>query len=138
MWRVRFSRHQQGCVELREEETHEGDDVGLLPQILYWTRDASANFQEEVREVLTKAGFKRGKHNPSAYYEEEVGIKAMVHGDDFVSSGSRKSLRKFRQVLESRFEVSTAVVAAEKKKYRRQRSMRAGTTKRTNDMGSSS
>ena len=98
------------CVELLEEETHEGDDVGLLLQSLYSTRDASANFQEEVRKVLTKAGFKRGKYNPSTFYHEKVGIKAMVHGDDFISSGSRKSLRWFRQVLESRFEVSTVVV----------------------------
>ena len=60
--------------------------------------------------MLTKAGFKRGKYNPSTYYLEKVCIKAMVHGDDFISSGSRKSLRWFRQVLESRFEVSTVVV----------------------------
>ena len=60
--------------------------------------------------MLTKAGFKRGKYNPSTYYHEKVGIKEMVHGDDFVSSGSRKSLRWFRQVLESKFEVSTVVV----------------------------
>ena len=98
------------CVELPEEETHEGDEVGLLLQSLHGTRDASANFQEEVRKVLTKAGFKRGKYNPSTYYHEKMGIKAMVHGDDFISSGSRKSLRWFRQVLESRFEVSTVVV----------------------------
>ena len=70
------------CVELPEEETHVGDDVGLLLQGLYGTRDASANFQEEVRKVLTKAGFKRGKYNPSTYDQEKVGIKAMVHGDD--------------------------------------------------------
>ena len=98
------------CVELLEEETHEGDDVGRLLQSLYGTRDASANFQEEARKVLTKAGFKRGKYNPSTYFHEKVGTKAMVHGDDFISSGSRKSLRWFGQVLESRFVVSTVVV----------------------------
>ena len=62
MRRGRFSEapaRRTICVELPEEETHEGDDVGLLLQIRYRTRDASANFQEEVREVLTKAGFKR-------------------------------------------------------------------------------
>ena len=32
------------CVELPEEETHGGDDVGLLLQSLYTTSDASANF----------------------------------------------------------------------------------------------
>ena len=72
------------CVELPQEETHEGDDVGLLPHSLYGTRDASANFQEEVREVLTKARFKRDKYNPSTCYQEKVGTKAVVHGDDFI------------------------------------------------------
>ena len=56
------------CAELFAEETHERDDVGLLLQSLYGTTDASANFQEEVRKVSTKAGFKRGKYNPSTYY----------------------------------------------------------------------
>ena len=56
--------------------------------------------------MLTKAGF----HNPSTHYHVKVGVKAMVHGDDFISSGSRTSLRWFTQVLESRFEVSTVVV----------------------------
>ena len=51
--------------------------------------------------MLTKAGFKRGKYNPSTYYQEKVVIKAMVLGDDFISSGRRKSLRWFRQVLDS-------------------------------------
>ena len=95
---------------LLEEETHEGDDVGLLLQSLYGTRDASANFREEVRNVLTKAGFKRGKYNHSAYYHVKVGMKATVHGDDFKSLESRKALRWFGQVLESRFEISTVAV----------------------------
>ena len=75
-----------------------------------WTRDASAHFREEVRKVLTKAGLKIGKYNPSTHYHEKVDIKAMVHGDDFTSSWSRKSLRRFKQVLECRFGISTVVV----------------------------
>ena len=35
---------------------------------------------------------------------------AMIHGDDFIYSGSMKPLRWFRPVLESMFEVSTVVV----------------------------
>ena len=95
------------CVELPKGETHEGDDVGLL---FPGTRDASAHFREEVRKVLTKAGLKIGKYNPITHYHEKVGIKAMVHGDDFTSSWSRKSLRWFEQVLECRFGISTVVV----------------------------
>ena len=55
--------------------------------------------REEVRKVLTKAGFKRGKYNPSTYYHEKEGIKAIVHGDDFISLGSRRVLRWFTKVF---------------------------------------
>ena len=44
------------CAELPEDGRDEGDGVGLLLQSLYGTRDASANFQEEIKKVLTKAG----------------------------------------------------------------------------------
>ena len=94
VWRGRFFEAPERrtiCAELLEEETHEGDDVGLLLQSLYGTSDASANFQEEVRKVLSKAGFKRGKYNPSTYYHEKVGIKAVVYGDDFISLGEKES-----------------------------------------------
>ena len=98
MWRGRFGEapaRRAICVALLGEEGHEGDDVGLLLQSIYGNRDASANFHEEVRKVLTKAVFKRGKYNPSTHHHEKVGIKALVHGDDFMSSESRKSLRWF-------------------------------------------
>ena len=49
------------CVELPAEETHEGDDVGLLLQSLHETRDASSNFQEEVRKLP-----RRGSQEASA------------------------------------------------------------------------
>ena len=34
----------------------------------------------------------------------------MVHGDDFISSGSRCALAWLRTILEARFELKTAVV----------------------------
>ena len=101
--------------------------------------DASASFQEEKRRVLTKAVLKRGKYNPSTYYHENVGIKAIVNGNDFASLGSRKALIWFGQVLESRFEISTVAVGDGQKKYNGIiRTMRIGTTKHNNDMESSS
>ena len=80
------------CEELLDQQTYEGDEVGLLVQSLHGTRDA------------------RSKYNPSSYYLEKVGTKAMVHANDSISSVSRKSLRWFRQVMESRLEISTAAV----------------------------
>ena len=42
--------------------------------------------------------------------EGERGIQVMVHGDDFISSGSRCALAWLRTILEARFELMTAVV----------------------------
>ena len=71
------------CVELPPEEGARPDEVGRLKQSLYGTRDASANFQEEVRLVLTRAGFVQVKYNPSLYYHPGRHIRTLVHGDDF-------------------------------------------------------
>ena len=38
----------------------------------------------------------------------------LVHGDDFVSVGSRHATRQFRSRLEARFEIKTQVIGAEK------------------------
>ena len=53
---------------------------------------------------------KRDKFNLCTYSHEKLGKMAMVHADDFMYSGSMKVVRWFRLVLESKFEVSTAVI----------------------------
>ena len=58
------------CIELPAEEGAPEDEVGLLLKSLYGTRDASANFQELVKEVLVKAGFKRSRYNPALYHHK--------------------------------------------------------------------
>jgi hypothetical protein len=98
------------CVELPAEEGARSDEVGRLKQSLYGTRDASANFQEEVRVVLTRAGFGQVEYNPSLYYHPGRHIRTLVHGDDFSSVGSSRELRWMRLTLEARFEISTKVV----------------------------
>ena len=61
------------CVELPEEamteEGKEKDMVGWLQMSLYGTRDAAANFQEEVRKSMTKHVFVRGAYNVSTYFQ---------------------------------------------------------------------
>ena len=57
------------CVELPSEalegkETTE-EYVGLLKQSLYGTRDAAANFQNEIKKLMISAGFAVGVYNPS-------------------------------------------------------------------------
>ncbi len=84
------------CVELPMEALEGTGDpenaVGLLQMSLYGTRDAAANFQREVKRFMLGIGFRRGRYNVSTYYHPKKGLKALVHGDDFVSSGRRKGL----------------------------------------------
>ena len=76
------------CVETLEEGTHEGDDVGL-----YGDQGSERQLPGGGEKGVDQGGVQRGKYKPSTYYQEKVGIKAVVHGDDFISSGSRKSLK---------------------------------------------
>ena len=98
------------CIELPEEEGAESDEVGLLQMSLYGTRDAAANFQAEVRKVMTAAGFWVSRYNPSTFYHGGKELKCLIHGDDFVTEGGVEEMKWFRKVLENRFEISTKVV----------------------------
>ena len=59
---------------------------------------------------MAKWGFRRGRYNPCLYWRADDDLMAMVHGDDFVSVGSREAAKRFREQLESRFEIKTQVM----------------------------
>ena len=100
------------CVELPEEckVDGEGDMVGYLVKSLYGTRDAAANFQAEVAKFMVGIGFERGRYNVCTFLHRTRGIKCLVHGDDFVSSGGREALEWMRGKLSERFEIKTKKV----------------------------
>ena len=76
------------CVELPEEALSEGESitevVGKLMASLYGTRDASANWQEEVAKSMRQWGFTAGKYNPCTFLDEERGMRCLAHGDESV------------------------------------------------------
>ncbi|MDA8582761.1 reverse transcriptase domain-containing protein [bacterium] len=100
------------CVELVDEDLIDGENaddlVGHLHLSMYGTRDAAYNWQEEVASTLKRWGFRRGRFNPCTYFHEQLDIKALVHGDDFVAVASAKSLSWFQKELEQRFEIKSA------------------------------
>ena len=55
-------------------------------------------------------GFTAGKYSPCTYLHSVWGIKVLVHGDDFVSSGTRDALQWFKSKLDARFEIKSKVV----------------------------
>ena len=79
---------------------------------LYGTRDAAMNWQEEVAKEMSRWGFKRGKYNPCVYWHPQTKLMVMVHGDDFMSVGTRAAAKAFKQKLEGRFEIKTQVVGS--------------------------
>ena len=102
------------CIELPEEarQSHTGDVVGHLQKSLYGTRDAAANFQDEVRKVMLQSGFEQSTYSPSIYFHRKRSIRALVHGDDFISTGQRQQVAWFRMMLEARFEITTTIVGS--------------------------
>ena len=102
------------CIELPEEDLEEGetqeDMVGELKKSLYGTRDAAANFQDEVKLFLKSLGFIVGRYSTSTFWHAEKDIKTIVHGDDFASSGEELDLHWLKMELEKRFEVKTQLL----------------------------
>ena len=116
-WHARFfeaKATRKVCIELPDEdktpENIRKDNVGLLQMSLYGTRDAATNWQEEVAKEMLSWGFERGRYNPCLYYHKSTGLKTLVHGDDFVSVGSRAATSQFRKKLENRFEIKTKMI----------------------------
>ena len=102
------------CIELPDEDLEEGehqeDLVGLLQMSLYGTRDAAANFQNEVKIFMKGLGFQAGKYNTCTYWHRDKDVKTMVHGDDFVSSGAEEDLRWLEEQMKVRFEIKTQML----------------------------
>ena len=52
---------------------------------------------------------------------KELGIETLVHGDDFVTTGQREKVRKFKTWLENRFEIMTKVIGSGRDEVRESR-----------------
>ncbi len=52
--------------------------VGKLRMSLYGTRDAAANFQDEVRGFMVSMGFRQGKYNPCTFFQEGRKVRTKV------------------------------------------------------------
>ena len=102
------------CIELPEEDwvpdNVSKDLVGRLNKSLYGTRDAAANFQDEVNMSMEGIGFKSRKYNPCTFWHPVRDLKSLVHGDDFATSGEGKDLEWLRQKLEERFQIKTQMI----------------------------
>eukprot|EP00973_Karenia_brevis_P059783 8321689-Karenia_brevis.AAC.1 len=59
---------------------------------------------------MTELGFRSGKASPVVFAHEQRNIRTLVHGDDFVSSGTPEDLKWLQEKLEEKFEISTKII----------------------------
>ena len=81
--------------------------MGRLRLCLYGTRDAAASWQRVLSDHLVECGFVRGVGHPSVFHHPGRDIWTLVHGDDYCSAGSPKSLDWLQGVLEKRYEIKS-------------------------------
>ena len=60
--------------------------------------------------MMKSWGFTQGAYDPCLYHHPIWGISTLVHGDDFVSVGSRPQMQQFRSQLEARFKIKTQII----------------------------
>ena len=95
--------------------------VGHLVKSLYGLRDAPKAFERKVRELMLGMGFEASPHNPCIFVHDERRLCYAVHGDDFVTEGSREDCDWFKTKLEGRFEIKTKMVGLGEDEVREER-----------------
>ena len=53
--------------------------------------------------MLESIGFRRGSTSPCAFWHKDKGLRLVVHGDDFTSSGTENELRWLVQEFEKKY-----------------------------------
>ena len=110
-------------IKLPDEDPRAGEQgtVGKLMMSMYGTRDAAQNWSEEYSSTLAKAGYLRGKANPCLFHSPVEKCGVMVHGDDFVAVGNKKSTDHLKTILESAYKIKCEILGGgkdEKKEIR--------------------
>ena len=103
-------------VQLPPEDKGPGEEdmCGRLNFSMYGTRSAATNWQAHYTKVLVQNGFVVGIANNCTFYNEQKQIYCMVHGDDFISTGSDESLKWMEQMLSKDFKIKTNKIGPEK------------------------
>jgi hypothetical protein len=74
-----------------------------LVRCLYGTRDAPKRWQAFLDEQLVALGFAKGRASPCCFFHAQLGVRCIVHGDDFVLSGTAGALDEVKARMHERF-----------------------------------
>ena len=99
-------------VKLLAEDLQPGEEelFGKLNFSMYGTRDAAQNWQSEYSQRLIDSGFTRGKASPCVFHHVTRGIRALVHGDDYVSVGLPGQLKWMEEQFASKYQIKTQLL----------------------------
>ena len=103
------------CMEVPEEDKTEQDVeedvVGELMMAMPGTRDAANLWQEEVARWAKQEelGFARSGWNPCISWSRKLGVKMLLHGDDFMMVCGRKAAGVMESKLKERSTVTVKV-----------------------------
>ncbi len=74
-----------------------------LVRCLYGTRDAPKRWQAFLDEQLVALGFAKGRASPCCFHHPLLDVRCIVHGDDFVLSGTAGALDEVKARMHERF-----------------------------------
>ena len=99
-------------VELPPEDAlaARGDVVGRLQASMYGTRDAAFNWEAAYCKELLRLGFLRGRASGNHFHHPGTGVRALVHGDDFLAVGFEDSLQEFQSALKAVYPCVSAMI----------------------------
>jgi hypothetical protein len=74
-----------------------------LVRCLYGTRDAPRRWEAFLAEQLIALGFAKGRASPCCFFHARLSVRCIVHGDDFVLSGTAGALDEVKAGMHERF-----------------------------------
>jgi len=93
-------------IKLPKEDPEASEGMlGKLNLCLYGTRDAAKSWQDTLSAHLVSNGFVRGRGFPSLFYHPGWEVMTLVHGDDYMSSGSKEAMKWLKNILEKEYEI---------------------------------
>ena len=96
-------------IELPGEAGKSGK-CGRLKRWLYGMRQAASAWERDYTTKLEALGFKKGLAASTVFYCESVGVRCVVHGDDFTFTGKRRDLFEIKRKLEESYELKMRAI----------------------------
>ena len=95
---------EHAYIELPGEAEKQGK-CGRLNKWLYGMRNAASAWEKHYSDRLTEMGFVKSRVAPTVFYNKELKVRCVVHGDDFTFSGRRKVLLEIAEQLKETYEL---------------------------------